>query len=211
MTQLKISNQKSTDVLTFITLGATNGCIQDVRLLSFSNPSLEVEINHDLMCHFILKANSSTYVAAPEGLGFNGNVSFNSPPVACITPELPNGMNLAEFIINNSFQEGGMETLDNSCVSGANAKIKIIMDTNDWTTNNGQTIVTEIENDIWDKNTGLVGVFPFGCDNCTESVAPPSCIGQKPQFANKEPICMALRPAKIENEGTIEINFIDYL
>ncbi len=211
MTKIKLTNKYTYDVLTYLTLGATDGCIQDVSKLTFSDTSIEINVISSLMCSFMLKENASTYITAPTGLGFNGNVSFNTPPMACKTAELPNGMNLAEFIINNSFQKGGMETLDNSCVSGANAKIRMSVDTDDWTSNYGQIQVTEIENDAWDKNTGLVGVYPYGCDNCTSSVAPPSCIGQQPQYANAEPICMAMRPAEIDNEGTVEITFIDYL
>ena len=124
MTKIKLTNQNTEDVVTYITLGATNGCILDVTKIIFSDNTKINEVSK-LMGHFVLKGNTSVYLEAPNGEGFNGNVSFNTPPMNCKSKELPNGMNVAEFIVNNGFQDGlPQETIDNSCVAGANAKIK---------------------------------------------------------------------------------------
>ena len=210
MTIFKITNQTNSDVITYITLGATEGCIHDVSKLIFSDSSITIDEVAPLMGHFILKANSSTEVSAGN-LGLNGNVSFNTPPMNCKTQELPNGMNLAEFIINNGFQQYGQETIDNSCVAGANALIEMSVDTDDWTSNWGKIPVTSFVNKKWDDNTGIVGVFPYGCDNCTSSNQPPECVGVQPQFANKEPICNVQRPANSNKGGTLEIKFLGFV
>lgn len=210
MTTFKITNQTDADVITYITLGATEGCIHDVTKLVFSDSEIIITPVAPLMGHFILKANASTEVSAGS-LGLNGNVSFNTPPMNCKTPELPNGMNLAEFIINNGFQQYGQETIDNSCVAGANALIEMVVDTDDWTSNWGKIPVTSFVNKKWDENTGLVGVFPYGCDNCTSSNQPPECVGLQPQFANKEPICNVQRPANSNKGGSLEIKFLGFV
>jgi hypothetical protein len=156
MTKIKLTNQNTEDVVTYITLGATNGCILDVTKIIFSDNTKINEVSK-LMGHFVLKGNTSVYLEAPNGEGFNGNVSFNTPPMNCKSKELPNGMNVAEFIVNNGFQDGlPQETIDNSCVAGANAKIKFSVDTDDWTSNGGTIKVSEFQNNSWDKNTDVV-------------------------------------------------------
>jgi hypothetical protein len=211
MTKIKLTNQNAKDVLTYITLGATAGCIVDVEKIIFSE-KVELTKVADLMGHFILKGNSSIYLEAPNNEGFNGNISFNTPPMNCKSAELPNGMNVAEFIVNNGFQGlNSQETIDNSCVAGANAKIKFSMDADDWTTDSGTVNVSEFENNEWDKNTNVIGVFPYGCDNCTASVSPPSCIGKQPQFVSSRPLCNVQRSAENNKGGTVEIAFVEFL
>lgn len=211
MTKIKLTNQNSKDIMTYVTLGATSGCVVDVTKIIFSDKTNITKVSK-LMGHFMLKANSSVYLQAPNGEGFNGNISFNTPPMNCKSVELPNGMNVAEFIVNNGFQEGSpQETIDNSCVAGANAKIKFSVDTDDWGTDSGTIKVSEFQNNEWDKNTNVIGVFPYGCDNCTTSVSPPDCVGKQPQFVNTKPICNVQRSAKNNKGGTVEITFIDFI
>lgn len=204
-TLVKLTNNTDKDVHTHITLGATEGCVQDVTTLVFSDPSIVVISEYPLKGYFVHKAKTSVYVAAPDNMGFNGNVSFNTEPQNCKSQELPWGMNLAEFIVNNSFQVNGQETVDNSCVAGANAVIKFKLSADDWTTNGGAIAVKEIVNGMWDNNTGLVGVYPYGCDDCTASVAPPSCVGQQPQFVQQDPICNVQRDCAVNEGGEVEI------
>jgi hypothetical protein len=161
-----------------------------------------------LMGCFELNPMDQIEIAAPAGEGLNGNLSFNTPPLNCPCKAFPMGVNLAEFIINNGFQAGApQETVDISGVSGVNALIKFVLSANDWSTNSGAIPVKVFENGLWRDNTGRNGVFPFGCDNCTASVAPPECIGLHPEYANKLPICTVQRDAKSNQGGTVEIIF----
>ncbi len=209
MTRIKLTNNESVDVQTYITLGATAGCVQEVNDLIFSDSSITITRIAPLMCYFTHPKGLTTYVDAPEGLGFNGNVSFNTPPMNCTGSTIPEGMNLAEFIINNGFQgQNSQETIDNSCVAGANAQIRFTVSANDWATNGGTIQVRQIENKRWKENTGLVGVFPYGCDNCTSSDNPPSCVGKHPQYANSEPICNVQRNGVTNEGGDIDIALI---
>lgn len=209
MTHLEITNHSSSSVLTYITLGATEGCVQDVGLLSLTH-DIQINALFPLMGNFVLPAGLTVRVTAPEGLGLNGNVSFGTPPLNCPCPDFPEGVNLAEFIINNGFQPGGQETVDISCVCGANAFIGMSLSANDWTSNGGAIPVNYFANDTRYENTGIVGVFPYGCDNCTSSDNPPDCIGRHPDQANTYPICNVQRPASGNQGGVVGIHFTGF-
>jgi len=206
MTHLEISNTSHHEVLTYITLGATPGCVQDVGLLTLTD-HLTINQLYPLMGTFVLPAGVTVKMAAPEGLGLNGNFSFGTPPLNCPCPDWPEGVSLAEFIINNGFQPGGQETVDISCVCGANAYLGFELSAPDWTANGGAIQVQSIANSTRFQNTGIVGVYPYGCDNCTSSDNPPSCVGQHSQFANSEPICNVQRPAATNADGTVKVVF----
>lgn len=206
MTTLELHNPTDQDVLTYLTLGATPGCVQDVSLVTVSH-GLTINKLYPLQGNLILPAKMTVTLAAPQGLGFNGNVSFGTPPLNCPCPDWPEGVCLAEFIINNGeCQPNGQETVDISCVCGANAFIGIHLTSDDWTANGGAIQVKDIKNGTRYENTGRVGVYPYGCDNCTESSAPPSCVGKHPEYANTAPICNVQRPATAPG-GVVRISF----
>lgn len=202
MTTLHARNDSTSKVTVYITLGMTPGCVHDVAQITGAS----ITKMHNLMGHFDLDANAHVELKAPDGLGFNGNFSFNTPPMNCPTPQLPDGVVLAEFIINNGFQQYGQETIDVSCVAGSNAFLAFEMSETDWTSNWGKiTNITKIENGTKLDNTGKIGVFPYGCDNCTSSDNPPSCVGKQSQYANKEPICNVQRPAGNNKGGSLTV------
>jgi len=210
MTTLHVKNNSSQAVITYITLGATAGCVQDVsQLITDGNPITKM---YPLMGHFELPAGATVTLSAPNNEGLNGNFSFGTPPLNCPTPQLPNGVVLAEFIINNGFQQNGQETIDISCVPGVNALLAFEMSSTDWTSNWGKiTSVQKIENSTKLNNTDRVGVFPYGCDNCTSSDNPPECVGKQSKYANKEPICNVQRPAGNNQGGTLTLVFNGYI
>jgi len=205
MTHLYIVNETDTDVTAYITLGATAGCVQDVSKLIMGDHVTITKLS-DLQGHFPLKAHARVSMAAPNGEGLNGNLSINTPPLNCPTPEFPFGVNLAEFIINNGFQVNGQETVDISGVCGTNAFLRFTLSADDWVANT-ETPVHIFENNVWDANSDLVGVFPYGCDVCTGSVNPPDCVGLQPQNANAEPICNVQRSAATNQGGAVVVSF----
>lgn len=209
MTHLEVTNSAAEAVLAYITLGATLGCVQDVSSL-ICTEGVEITELHSLMGSFTLLPGVTTRISAPEGMGLNGNFSFNTPPLNCPCPDFPEGVNLAEFIINNGFQPGGQETVDISGVCGANAFLRFELSAGDWTSNGGAIAVSSIANVTRYKNTGIVGVFPYGCDNCTSSDNPPSCVGQHPEYANADPICNVQRPASGNQGGTVRVVFVGF-
>ena len=202
MTTLHARNDSDKSVTVYITLGMPPGCVHDVAQIT-GVPIVRLQ---PLMGHFELAPKQLVTLTAPAGMGFNGNFSFNTPPLNCPTPSLPDGVVLAEFIINNGFQQYGQETIDISCVAGSNALLAFEMSATDWTSNFGKiTSIQKIENGTRLDNTGRVGVFPYGCDNCTSSDNPPTCVGKQSQYANKEPICNVQRPANNNQGGTLTV------
>lgn len=206
MTHLELTNATRHAVLTYLTLGATPGCVQDVADLTLGG-GLRIHRLQPLMGCFELPPGGPVRVEAPAGFGLNGNSSFATPPLNCPCPDFPEGVNLAEFIINNGFQPGGQETVDISCVCGANAFLQIKLSAADWSTNGGAQAVTDFANETRYKNTGIPGVFPYGCDNCTSSDNPPSCVGQQPDQVNALPICNVQRPAADNQGGSVRVIF----
>jgi hypothetical protein len=205
-TQLEVYNATATSVLTYLTLGATPGCVQDVAQVKVSH-DIVITKEYPLQGHFTLPANTTVSLVAPQGLGFNGNISFGTPPLNCPCPDWPEGVALAEFIINIAeSQPTGQETVDISCVCGANAYLGFDLTSDNWTSNGGAISVTRIRNSTRYDNTGRVGVFPYSCTDCTASVNPPSCVGEHPEYANSAPICNVQRPAS-QPGGIVRVVF----
>ncbi len=205
-TQIEIENGTDDDVVVWVTLGATDGCLHDVTQIPY------VKNGAGLVGSFTLKAGDTTPLYAPHNLGFNGNLSFDTQPMNCPTPDCPNGVSIFEFIINNGFQSGTpQETIDISCVAGVNCLLSCgLVDGSPW--NGGSSYVGEvhsIKNNALYHNDGMVGVFPYGCDDCTESVAPPECEGHPP-YANPqaEPICLVQRDAVGSNGGYLHVTYL---
>ena len=197
-TQLKIFNSTPNPVTVWITLGATKGCLQNVKDIPF------ITFGSGLQGSFVLKGNDSTIAYAPLGMGWNGNISFETPPINCATTQFPNGVNIFEFIINNAFQPGNpQETIDISCVAGVNCGIGVITSGSKWNASTMYSNVKYFANGNKKHNSGRVGVYPFGCDVCTASQSPPPC-DKSDKDKQKFPICNVQRNAS-NNGGVIKI------
>ena len=122
-------------------------------------------------------------------LKFSGNISFGSPPINCPSDDWINGVNIVEWSVN--VPKGSNECLDISCVSGVNSIIKIdLLSGANWLAN-GKIIKTTQNNKMW-NNTGIYGVFPYGCTNCINTDGKQPC--QTPSEAtNKQKICTLTR------------------
>ena len=203
MTKIKIFNTAE-DVMVWITLGSVAGCLQDVSQIPW------VESGSGLQGSFSLPGNSSVEAWAPDGMGFNGNISFGSPPMNCPPIEFPDGINLFEFMLNNGFQDGvPQETIDISCVDGVNAYMEVAIIDNKTPWNAGPNVknVAHFSNELIYRNSGSVGVYPFKCDICTGSANPPDCgDGKKPAKPQDEPICNVQR-VPTDDDCIVVLNF----
>ena len=214
-TTLECYNETATTVTVWLTLGDVAGCVEHVLDVRITHPAgrgapyrVPVALSNRLQGWFGALPHTTYTLTAPSPLGISGNISIGTPPINCPTPDFPHGVNLAEFILNNGFQTNGQETTDISCVCGANSRLQIKLSASDWSANGGaMPSIGTIVNGTWDDNTGRVGVFPYGCDDCTSSVSPPICIGLQPSFANAYPICTVQRPALYNAGGTVEITY----
>jgi hypothetical protein len=206
-TALELTNGTDKGVQVYLTLGATPGCIQNVADIPFVTT-----VVNKLQGWFTLASQGSVSYTPPAGVGVNGNFAFGTPPINCPTDQYPNGVNLAEFILNNGFQgPGAQETIDISAVAGVNSYLKFSM-TGGGVWNAGQTepSVTEFENKGLKENCGQVGVYPYGCDNCTQRASPPECSGPPtpPPYGDCQsaPICNVQRDASTSG-GTVSVTF----
>jgi hypothetical protein len=138
-------------------------------------------------------------------LSFSGNVSFGTPPQNCPTDQLVNGVNLFEWSVN--VPKGSNEGLDLSCMAGVNCIMKIdLIGGADWIAN-GKSVRVIQNKKMW-HNTGIYGVFPYGCTNCTNTQGKQSC--QTPnEKPNTEKICTPTRNTN-EKGGKIRIKFLGY-
>jgi len=207
-TEIKIVNKMKEDVVIWLTLGATPGCLQDVTQIPW------ITSGSGLQGSFTLGGGASVSYIPAEGVGLNGNLTAGTPPLNCATDEFSDGINLFEFIINNSFQSGNpQETVDISCVPGVNALWHgDLSGGGQWNAGPNYPDVKNFHNTVLGSNTGLVGVFPFACDNCTASVAPPVCPNPIPLAPNpqSEAICNIQRDAS-ESGGVITATLLGVL
>jgi hypothetical protein len=111
-TTLKITNHSGAEVKVYLTLGAAAGCVQDVNAIELVTHPV-----NRLQGWFLLPHGATKAYAPPHGQGISGNFTFGSPPLNCPTDEYRKGVNLAEFILNNSFQGSGAQKRSTSVVS----------------------------------------------------------------------------------------------
>jgi hypothetical protein len=200
-TRVQIVNKTDSAITVYITLGTTTGCLQHVSLIPYVTDSIG-----NLVGSFSLGAHDSTVAWAPSSIGFNGNVTFGTQPINCPNAQYPNGTNIFEFIVNNSFQSGiPQNTVDISCVSGVNCFIKgYLTGGNPWNASSAYPNVDSIYNATITSNSGLVGIFPFGCDTCTGRKNPPSC-DTVSSDKQTQSICTVQRNAVGSGGGLIQV------
>jgi len=206
-TLMQIRNDSEDSVLVYVTLGMTPGCIHNVSMIPYVTDSVSGQ--RGLQGTFILAPGDNTISWAPDSLGYNGVISFNHAPDNCSAPSYTNGLNQFEFIINNAFQgPGAQETIDISCVHGVNCVIRVNLSSECNTWNAGPTFpsVQGFANTMDRSQIGTPGVYPYGCDTCTGSKTPPSCI-QLPQPHQKNAICNVQRDATLSG-GTVYVIYL---
>lgn len=205
-TLMQIKNDSKDSVLVYVTLGMTPGCIHSVSMIPYVTDTVSGQ--RGLQGTFILAPGDSTISWAPDSLGYNGVISFNHAPDNCPAPSYTNGLNQFEFIINNKFQPGNpQETIDISCVHGVNCVIRVNLKTeSSWNAGSTFPSVQGFANTMDRSQIGTPGVYPYGCDVCTASQNPPSCI-PLPQPVQKTAICNVQRDAVLSG-GTIYVIYL---
>jgi hypothetical protein len=204
-TYIRIVNNTNDSVTVWITLGATAGCLQHISQIPFITDSVS-----SLSGSFTLYTHDSTIdYAPPVGIGYNGQISINTQALNCPTQQFPEGTNIFEFITNISFQAGNpQETVEISCVAGVNCLFQGILTGGEaWNASSMYPEVDTIYNRGKYDNSGLIGVFPYGCDDCTSSVSPPAC-AKNDRDKQKYPICTVQRNAIGSGGGLVRIAYL---
>ncbi len=200
-----INNSKDTTIvyLTLGSIGDTNYVQSTLGIFGIDTSAVQGS--------FTLLPNDTLIYMSPIGKGFNGNLSFGTPPINCPdTVHYPKGINIFEFTLNNNFDINSQETIDISCVSGVNCYIVLSMIGGGlW--NDGKDTLSFFGNNDLHKNTGLSGVFPFGCDSCVGiTLHTPYCVGHKPYATpQKTKICNVQRNYTA-NGGIVLVRFSGY-
>lgn len=135
---------------------------------------------------------------------FSGNVGFGTQPMNCTTTAWPTGSNPFEFNLNN-----GQESIDISAMGGVNCILSVdLIGGPQWQASPSYPDVRSFHNDSMWKNTGLIGVYPYGCTNCTNDQGKQAC--QTPsEKPNSEPICTPTRSANVHG-GQVLVKFKGY-
>lgn len=204
-TSMKVYNDSKDTVLVYLTLGTTEGCIQNVNEVPWVQDTVTGQCG--LQGTFLLMPGDSTESFNGDGLGFNGVLSFNHAPDNCPAPSYTNGINQFEFIINNSFQTGQpQETIDISCVHGVNCVIRVDVSDTNWNAGSTIPMIQSFANTMDKNRTGIAGVFPYACTHCTDYIGAPNCI-PTPQPVQKESICNVQRNADLSG-GQIKVIYL---
>lgn len=155
-----------------------------------------------LVGSFYLPAKDSvSYIST---LWFSGNVSFGSQPLNCSTTAWPTGVNPFEFNLNNN-----QESIDISAMGGVNCLLTVdLIGGPEWQASPAYPDVRTFYNDSMWKNSNLIGVYPYGCTNCTNAQGKQACQTPNEQ-PNSKPICTPTRAAGVHG-GNVRVAFIGY-
>lgn len=202
-TTLRIENETADPVDVYFTVAVASGNVTVADL-----PFLTPVPGNPNQGTFRLPAHERREFAPPAGTTLIGNLCFGGPPINCPTPAFPTAVNLFEFALD---LESGMETIDISCVAGANAFLKVrLHGGGGWNAGSTEPSVTAFHNAAVGGNTGLVGVYPVSCDVCTASAKPPLCDpavpAEQPQAAA---ICNVQRDAS-QSGGVVAVAFAGF-
>lgn len=205
-TSLYLVNSTSDSVLTYITLGSLGDTnyVQNIYGIFGILDSVT-------QGSFYIAPYDTVYYLSQTSKGLNGNITFGYPPQNCPdTTQTPNGINLFEFNLNDNFLVNAQETIDISCVSGANTFMKVSMKGGGYWNNGTDTIKSFYNNDLY-NNVGLNGVYPFGCDSCVGITSKtPYCAGHKPYSKPQtKNICNIQRNANFSG-GKVYVNFVGF-
>ena len=192
-TTLCVTNETNDTVDVFLTIGADTNYITSVKgIFGIQDTGMQGS--------FVLLPKATLFYKSPSGKGFSGNISFSTPPMNCPpNTTFPDGINIFEFALNNNFAgvQYPQETIDISCVSGVNCRIRWEIDSlRGWSAGNGIDSFKYFENSYLYDNVGRIGVYPIGCDSCSRIYEPPICDNPlKPSLPQPSNTCNIQRDA----------------
>lgn len=198
-TQLTLVNTSKDSVLVYLTLSGYPA--SDTVHVKNVNGIFGITESGLVGSFYIPAKDSVSYTSVKW---FSANVSFGAQPVNCFTKAWPTGVNPFEFNLNNN-----QESIDISAMGGVNCLLSVdLISGPDWEASPAYPNVRYFYNDSMYKNTGLLGVFPYGCTNCTDTAGRQPC--QVPsETPNKTHICNPTRAADVHG-GRVVVRFLGY-
>ncbi len=205
ITTLAITNSTSDTTSVYLTLGYGPMNVNNVSGI------FGISCDSSLQGSFLLPPGDTVFYTPAVNTVLSGNITFRNAPLNCPdTIQFPTGINIFEFTLNNCvIGTTQQETIDISCVAGVNSiGMFTVTGGGPWNASPAYPNVTSFQNDSIYQNVGLVGIFTYGCDNCTTSTAPPNCPGHMPYSSPQtQPICNIQRNC-LTSGGTVLITLI---
>lgn len=199
-TELRVYNDSPDSVLVYLTLSGypASDSAEFVQNVNGIFGCSQTGLNGSFWLH---AQDSVSYVSST---GFSGNLGFGAQPINCPEKAWPTGVNIFEFNLNEP-----QESLDISCMAGVNCILRTdLIGGPAWPASNLYPDPRVLQNDSMYMNTGLVGVYPYGCTNCTNTEGKQSC--QYPtDRPNTAAICNPTRAAG-DKGGIVKVTFLGY-
>lgn len=198
-TQLSVTNSTEDSVLVFLTLSGYPA--NDTLHVKSVNNIFGIQ-DSGLVGSFYLQAGDTVSYTSTKW--FSGNLGFGTQPINCTVTTWPTGTNPFEFNLNNN-----QESVDISAIGGVNCLLSVnLIGGPAWAATPTHPDVRFFYNDSMWQNSDLIGVYPYGCTNCTNTQGKDSC--QTPnEKPNALPICNPTRAAYAHG-GTVLVNFKGY-
>lgn len=196
-TELVLVNNSNDSVLVYLTLSGYPS--QDSSIYIQNVHGIFGILDSGLVGSFYLGSKDTVIYTSYKA--FSGNVSFGAQPINCFTKAWPTGVNPFEFNLND-----GQESIDISAIGGVNCILHVdLLGGPKWLAGTHYPDVRHFLNDTLYGNTGKVGVFPYGCTNCTDTIGRQPC--QTPSVKpNTDHICNPTRAAG-EHGGFVILTF----
>lgn len=196
-TELRIVNTTSDSVLVFLTLSGYEDSLATYYVQNVD--SIFGITQTGLVGSFYLHASDSVSYTSIKR--FSANVSFGAQPINCFSETWITGVNAFEFNLNTT-----QESIDISAIGGVNCLMSVsLIGGCNWVATNSFPDVRYFYNDSMYKNTNLVGVFPYGCTNCTNTNGMQSCV-LKPEQVDSSKVCNPTRSSGCKG-GSVVVKF----
>jgi hypothetical protein len=201
-TSLLVTNNTADSVMVYLVLsgGQDSTFIQNVNGIFGCTQT-------GLVGSFYLHANDT--VSYKSTLMFSGNLTFGAMPQNCFDSTWTTGVNTFEFNLNEP-----QESIDISAMGGVNSLMSvsltgiILEDTTQWQASPSYPDVRAFKNNVQGSNSNMVGVYPYGCPNCTNNEGKQACETPN-ETPNTEPICTPTR-ATGKRGGSVILTFNGY-
>lgn len=189
-TEFIIINDWKEDILVYLTLEVSEGYVGDVSQIPF----IQKRIN-TYQGAFLLSPQKFVIYKSPKGMVFGGKISFNSLPLNSPIPSFPNGINFAEFTINNHLDlPKTYEKIVINNTNGFNSYMKFTVNGGGkWAEERASLIMTNANNNFQAKSIDEIKTFSMSYDKNSMNS---SSISEGLKITSKEQqICIAKRPA----------------
>lgn len=214
-TDVIIKNSSNIDsVQVFVTLQSTESIVGKFGMDSTNfNPNSKNPNGTPVSCKGVFWAKKGIeYHLGDTTVLYGAVISFGADNYACdaaISHGWQYGVNIFEFTINTP--SNGNESTDLSCLDGLNSFLKLtVSDTLNWIAG-GKTFKNPAETRFpLSANCGIVGVYPYHCDVCIDTLTPPHPVCFPFEGCSKNPVNNCQLDRATVRGGNITCEFLGF-